>query len=82
MTVSAPARFVGEIVFLRASDPIPLSTNHALKEWLLPNSEWEKETYIYYSVSDFDLTFEVITGKVVVLIKDPTGKVLFQDEFT
>lgn len=40
MVVLAKSRFVGEIVFLRANDPIPLSTNHALKEWLLPTSEW------------------------------------------
>jgi len=77
MVVSAKSRFVGDIVFLRANDPIPLSINHALKEWLLPTSEWSDETYVFYSVTDFNLTFEIITGQISITIKDPNGKTLF-----
>jgi hypothetical protein len=34
---------------------------------------------LYYSVTDFNLTFEVITGKILITIKDPNDKVLFEE---
>jgi len=33
-------------------------------------------------VTDFNLTFEVITGKILVIIRDPSSKVLFNEELT
>jgi len=30
--------FVGEIVFIRIHDAVPLTVNHMFKEWLLPRT--------------------------------------------
>lgn len=75
--VAAPSKFVGEVIFLRERDPIPLSTNHALKDWLLPNSLWNNASFIYYSLTDYNLTFEVISGTIRVTVRDPKGVKLF-----
>jgi hypothetical protein len=32
------SKFVGEVVFVRMYDPIPLTVNHIFKEWLLPRT--------------------------------------------
>lgn len=60
----APEQFDGEVVFLRNGDAIPLATNHFLQQWLLPNSEFEEEEYLYYSQTNFNLTVEIISGAV------------------
>ena len=74
----APERFDGEVIFLRSGDAIPLATNHFLQQWLLPNSEFQEEQYLYYSQNSFNLTVEAISGVVDILILHPNGSTLYK----
>jgi hypothetical protein len=42
VVVTAPSTFTGEVIFLRSKDPIPLTANYMLKQWLLPKSEFKE----------------------------------------
>jgi hypothetical protein len=73
---------VGLVLFLRIIDPIPLVTSHILTEWLKPESEFENEDYIFYSLTTFDITFNVLSGKVAVQITDPEEKIVVLQSIT
>ena len=64
VVVSTATSFEGEVIFLRINDPIPLTPKYILKQRLQPDLELAVENYIYYSQTDFELTFQIISGSI------------------
>jgi hypothetical protein len=70
------------VVFLRLYDPVPLSTNHIFKEHLVPLTPLGVESYIYYALASFNLTFNMLSGKIEVTVIDPTGNVVVDEQIS
>lgn len=77
IAVTTPNKFIGQILFLRVHDPIPLTSNHILKAWL--TAEFSTQTYIYHSLSTFELTFNLVSGQISVEIIDPRGEMVIRE---
>ena len=54
-------------------DPVPLSTNHMFREHLVPMTPLGVESYIYYALASFNLTINMLAGKISVTVVDPEG---------
>ena len=78
--VSTERRFVGQVVFLRLYDPVPLSINHVFKERLVPLTPLGVENYIFYALASFNLTLNMLSGRVALTVVDPEGKVVVNQE--
>lgn len=64
---------------MRINDPVPLTTNYVLQQYLSPETQHTEEAYHYYSLTDFNLTFQIISGSVSVIIQDPTGTTILSE---
>lgn len=71
--VTTRTKFVGQVIFLRTYDPIPLTTNHIFKTALSPNTQQSASSLIFYSLTTFNLTFNVLSGKIEVNVFNPAG---------
>jgi hypothetical protein len=76
VVITAKTKFVGQITFLRVYDPIPLSSKHIFKHRLSPATQKKAELFIYYSLTSFNLTVNVLSGRMEVKIKDPQGSIV------
>lgn len=80
VVVTTKTSFVGQVMFLRLLDPIPLTTNHILKQRLSPATERAMQNLIFYSLSTFNITFNILSGKIEVKIVDPDGNTVAQED--
>lgn len=62
MKVETSSSFEGELMVLRMNDPLPLTVNHFLKDELTVNTSNAEETYLFYSITSFNLTFNLLQG--------------------
>jgi hypothetical protein len=60
-------------MFLRLTDAVPLTVNHIFKELLSPVSEVASENYVFYSLTSFSITFNILSGSIQVILIDPKG---------
>lgn len=63
-------------MFLRVYDPIPLTSKHIFKHKLSPLIEKKTESFVYYSLATFNITFNILSGRMEVKIKDPQGSIV------
>jgi hypothetical protein len=80
--VTTETRFTGQVVFLRLYDPVPLSTNHVFKERLVPLTPLGVENYIYYSLTSFNITLNMLSGKMAISVIDPQGRSVVSEEIS
>jgi hypothetical protein len=75
VVVTTKTFFIGQIIFLRLTDAVPLSVGHMFKEILSPLAEIKYEEYVFYSLTDFNIAFNLLQGKIQVRMTNPKGEV-------